>query len=28
MYNQLGITIASRPAGIVHPYLEWKIDME
>ena len=26
MYNQLGITIASRPAGIVHPYLEWKID--
>jgi lipopolysaccharide transport system ATP-binding protein len=25
IYNQLGITIASKPAGIVHPFLEWEI---
>jgi hypothetical protein len=23
--NHLGITIASRPAGIVHPYLPWQV---
>ena len=25
MYNQLGITYAARPGGIIHPYLEWEI---
>ena len=26
--NHLGITIASRPAGIVHPYLPWQVTRE
>lgn len=25
MYNQLGFTFASKPPGVVHPYLEWTI---
>lgn len=25
MYNQLGITNASKPAGVIHPYLEWDV---
>ncbi|MEO7534679.1 MAG: ABC transporter ATP-binding protein [Ferruginibacter sp.] len=25
-YNQLGITIANRPAGVIHPFLEWEIN--
>ncbi|HVF81367.1 MAG TPA: hypothetical protein VM884_05515, partial [Flavisolibacter sp.] len=24
-YNQLGITIANRPTGVIHPFLEWEI---
>jgi lipopolysaccharide transport system ATP-binding protein len=26
MYNQLGITNASKPAGIIHPYLTWNVN--
>jgi lipopolysaccharide transport system ATP-binding protein len=26
VYNQLGNTVANRPAGIVHPFLEWEIN--
>ena len=25
-YNQLGITIANRPTGVIHPYLEWEVN--
>jgi lipopolysaccharide transport system ATP-binding protein len=25
MFNQLGVTVAHKPAGVVHPYLEWEI---
>ncbi|MFT3846461.1 MAG: ABC transporter ATP-binding protein [Lacibacter sp.] len=26
IYNQLGITMANKPAGVVHPYLEWEVN--
>ena len=26
IYNQLGITIAHKPTGLVHPFLEWEIN--
>jgi lipopolysaccharide transport system ATP-binding protein len=25
IYNQLGVTMASKPAGIIHPYLNWEV---
>jgi lipopolysaccharide transport system ATP-binding protein len=25
LYNQLGLTIASRPPGVIHPFLNWEI---
>lgn len=25
IYNQLGITIASKPPGVIHPYLNWEV---
>ncbi len=25
IYNQLGVTIASRPPGVIHPFINWKI---
>lgn len=27
-FNQLGITMGNRPAGVVHPYLEWEVHCE
>lgn len=27
-FNQLGITSTNRPAGVVHPYMEWEIHCE
>ena len=27
-FNQLGITATNRPAGVVHPYMEWEIHCE
>jgi lipopolysaccharide transport system ATP-binding protein len=25
IYNQLGVTIASRPPGVIHPFIQWEI---
>jgi lipopolysaccharide transport system ATP-binding protein len=25
IYNQLGITNASKPAGVIHPFLNWEV---
>ncbi len=25
IFNQLGVTMASKPAGIIHPYLSWEV---
>jgi hypothetical protein len=24
-FNQLGITTTNRPAGVVHPFLDWQV---
>ncbi len=26
IYNQLGVTYASKPAGIIHPFLNWEVN--